>query len=74
MSELTERKTIAINDVDYYLDTVTEQGRKLINSIQRVEGIIETHQIEAQIAQMAKSKFFDDLIRETTQFEKVNKS
>lgn len=70
---MSERKTITINDESYYIDSITETGKNLVNSIQKIEKIIEQHEIELQIGKMAKSKLFNDLIRETAQFEQVQK-
>lgn len=70
---MSERKTITINDEVYYIDSITEAGKQLINSIQKIEKIIEQHEIEVQMAKMSKAKLFNDLIRETTQFEQVQK-
>lgn len=70
---MSERKTITINDEVYYIDSITEAGKQLINSIQKIEKIIEQHEIEVQMAQMSKAKLFNDLIREKTQFEQVQK-
>lgn len=73
MSNQDGRKTITINDESYYIDSITETGKNLVNSIQKIEKIIEQHEIELQIGQMAKAKLFNDLIRETAQFEQVQK-
>lgn len=65
------RKVTKINDVEYYLDSVTELGKELISGIVRTDKIIEEYQSKAQIAAVARLKLYNDLLVETSKFEHV---
>jgi hypothetical protein len=69
--ETTEREVLSIDGKEYFLDSVTENGTKLIESIKIVDGEIQRLQLSTSIAGEAKNAIFGKLIAESANFEEV---
>ncbi len=70
-SKINELRTIKIDDKHYDIKSLTERGTNLISNIQRVDTVIERHQLELSISQLAKAKLLEELVKEVPKFKEV---
>ncbi len=69
--EPTQRDTFNLNGVLFYSDSLTEDGIKLIDSINQVVEETKSLRIKTDITNIAKDALINQLVELSTEFEKV---
>lgn len=69
-----ERQVFQLNEKKFYSDSITENGNKLINSINIVNGEVEKIKLQLDIASIAKDALIGQLEGLTHQFEEVQEA
>lgn len=77
-TETVKRETIKIENVDYFVDSITDEGKKLIESINVISGKAEEAKVAAdesriqlEIVNIARDSLVEKLIIKASEFEKV---
>jgi len=73
MSEEKAPGIVTINDKLYQIESITEHGIKLINTVKKIDEIISIKDIEIKTANIARSTVFDQLIAEAANFTEIQK-
>lgn len=71
MSENTERKILTIGESKYFLDSVTDEGKQLIDTINLIVNEQEKIKIQMGIANISFETMLEKLKTESTKFEKA---
>ena len=71
MSENTERKILTIGESKYFLDSVTDDGKRLIDTINIIVNEQEKLKIQTVIANISFETMLEKLKTESTKFEKA---
>ena len=66
-----ERQVFQLNEVAYYADSITENGNKLISSINIVNKEIEKIKLQSDIANIAKDALIGQLEVLAVEFEQI---
>ena len=71
MSDTQERKILTIGETKYFLDSVTDEGKTLIDSINIIVNEQERLKIQMGIASVAYDTMLEKLNNELANFEKA---
>lgn len=71
MQENTERKILTIGEAKYFLDSVTEEGKGLIDTINIIVSEQERLKIQMGITSVAYDTILEKLNLESANFEKA---
>lgn len=71
MSDTQERKILTIGETKYFLDSVTDEGKTLIDSINIIVNEQERLKIQMGIASVAYDTMLEKLNIESANFEKA---
>jgi len=63
--------TITINAKNYLSDSITQKGLQIINTISRIDEVLNRQHLEVGITQVARSKLVEDLAAEAVNFTEV---
>ncbi len=70
-TETAPRATFKLNDREFYVDSVTEDGNKITESINLVTQEIQRIQLQSDIAHLAKDTLVNNLVNISGEFEEV---
>ena len=65
------RETYNIGGVEYYTDSISEDGRRLIESIRITDRKIEDKKTDIELFEISRNVFVNDLKKILDTFEKV---
>lgn len=66
-----ERQTITIDEVAFYLDSLDDESKSLVQNINIINAEVEHNQIKLQIAKIAYDTLLANLKAKTGSFEPV---
>jgi hypothetical protein len=66
-----EVKTITIENKTYDVASLTEKGVQLVNNAQMIDQVIARHQLDLNIANVAKDRLVAELVTEAVNFKEV---
>lgn len=67
-----ERKTIAVNGKEYYLDSLDQKSLNALSDINLIDNEIKKYQLSISIATVAKGVFEDIIKNNSSTFEEVS--
>lgn len=65
----TERQTITIDEVSYYIDSFPEEAQKLLTDINLINNELQKLQVQSGIATVAKNALTQQLVTYKDKFE-----
>lgn len=60
-----------IGDKFYKADSLTKEGAEILQDLKRIEEEIGRRQADVQVAQLARAKLIDELLKESVNFEEI---
>lgn len=66
-----EKQPLVIGEKKYDPDSITEDGRKIMEDLYKVDGQLNQHQLTVSIISLAKQKLIEELEKEAVNFVEI---
>lgn len=71
MEEVTKRETVIINEIEYYVDTLTKSSMGILQDMNIVNTELKKIETSFNIVKLAKEALLSKLLLEVDNFERV---